>query len=149
MSERNGDGFPAYIHDGCTLDGYIAEQPGLYPAVDFKYRPAIRQERTVFYERIRKAPSGAAGDKEVAQAMKHQLVSWDIKDHNHKSLAITAPIILRLQPALFERIWEIIVGNQGSDARPDGPTDNEEESMEVELNAALEDSTPEDYTAKN
>lgn len=125
MTTANGNGFcPAVIRDGYTRDCFIKAMPGLHPSVRFKYRPMLMQNRSTITHEMSKAYAAdhaARADEISAKAIAGYVVSWDIADvdqNGHATgglLPITTPNILRLQPRLQARIFEIISGQSAGD----------------------------------
>jgi hypothetical protein len=109
----------AFIDDGYTLDGYIAENPGLYPAVEFQYRPMTRRETAVLEGDIMRTRDAEAGETEAAKVVARKLVSWNLVDRAGKPVPISADNLLRLQPVLGGTLLEIVRGRRASDRKPD------------------------------
>ena len=146
MSELNGHPL-AYIHDGYTINGYIAAEPRLYPAIRFVYRAMLNQNRSVIYRQIEQTADARKGESIAAAAIKSQLVSWDVVDHESKCIPIEVPHILRLQPILFQRLFRVITGSSPSDEDPDEQADEQAEDAEQSLQDALAGTTPEEHEA--
>ena len=110
MSETNGI-LCGYIHDGYTRDGYIAEVPRLYPALRFKYRPLVAQERAIVYDQIEKADVKTA-ELHGAQSIFARVASWDLKDSKGTTVKLSVESILRVQPQLEARVLSMVLGSQ-------------------------------------
>lgn len=144
MSDNNS---LAFIHDGCTCNGYLEAAPGLYPAARLSYRPILLQGRAVIYDMIAKA-SPAKGEDIAAHAIAEQVISWDIRDHQGKEVEITVDNALRLQPMLSARIFKMITGDLGGDHDPEAST-GENVSTDDEIKAALQGVSVQELQEKN
>lgn len=104
-----------YIPDGYTEEGYIREVPGLHGPVRFTFRPMLVVQRAgLFGQRTLSLPDELQ-DRRCADVLCAQLVSWSVTDSEGRPLAVTAENILRLKPALFQRILAIVSGVEPSD----------------------------------
>lgn len=119
------------IDDGYTLNGYIAEVPGVCRALSFRYRPVdpITRRR---YDVLRQAAVKAAKtplDQMLAVETKNlemvvgNVVSWDLTDHagnpvegapNAESFMFHFGSDYR-----YARLFQIVDAGLASDARPD------------------------------
>ena len=112
-----------YFFDGLELDGYVAEKPGCYPAVSFKYRPVLTQNRAVLMKLILDADP-RKGEEIAAEFVERQLVSWDLSarlradETDPQPVPIRAEHMLRLHPTLFNCIYRIIMGDVAGDVKP-------------------------------
>lgn len=106
----------AFIHDTCTLPGYVARSAGLHPALRFQYRPATAEERL----RLALAGENEAAPEfgpRTAALLAQKLVRWELVDGS-PAPPIGASAILRLQPELFEKIHRIVMGYSASEIDP-------------------------------
>jgi hypothetical protein len=138
-----------YIHDGYTLPGYIAAAPRLYPALRFTFRPILSQNRAVIFRQIASANDPRREESLAAQAVKAQLVDWDLKDHKGEVVPIDVPSILRMQPRLMNRLFRVLMGDEAGDEDPNLSDGQRSDAAEAELVAALAGCTPEEAAAKN
>ena len=112
-----------YIFDGMELDAYVAEKPGCYPGVSFKYRPVLTQNRAVTMQLIIKADA-RRGEELAAELVERQVISWDLSAKLYadsidpEPVPIKAAHILRLHPTLFNCIYRIILGDVAGDVKP-------------------------------
>jgi len=120
--------------DGYTEKGYIKAVPLLHDALRFEFRPFLAEERS----KLLREQSELAEEKRdflIAQAFVAHLVSWDLKDAKGNAIKIDLNIARRLKPALFYRIWAIILGSEASDLDPDWAEDDAAENIEIEKDA--------------
>lgn len=111
-----------YIDDGYTLDGFIKEEAGLYPAVRFKFRPLTADEQIRNFSDWHKiAPSERS--ERSSQMVASKVVSWDLKDSKGATVAIKAVNCKRLKYELSDRIVTILCDSRLSDH--DEPNGNE------------------------
>lgn len=106
-----------YIADGYTRKGYIEESPRLYPAVRFSYRPMIASERAAVNDRVANAKA-AESEAYAAKAIASHVCDWDLCDCEGKSLPVKAEVAMRLQPALSNRLYRIVIGSDAPDQDP-------------------------------
>jgi len=112
--------------DGYTEHGYLTGIPHLYAELRFDYRPATLRQQSLFFE----AASKLAGMKfRNAQAafVKTQLVSWSMKDKDGVAVPITEANLIQLKPKLFNRFFDVVIGNEPSDDDPKGDAGPHEE----------------------
>lgn len=138
-----------YIHDGYTMSGFIAAVPRLYPALRFSYRPVLSQNRAVIFRQIASANDPRREESLAAQAIKSQLVGWDLKDQKDEPVAIEVSNILRMQPRLMNRLFRIVMGDEPGDEDPALADEQRDGAAESELSAALAGATPEEADTKN
>ncbi len=118
MSERNGK--CAFISDGYTRDGFIAETE-FHPDVHFTYRPSTGTERTVVsglirIEHAKGTEKGLAQtEKLAADLLVSHLVAWDIVDDKGDEVELNAANALLVEPHTFNRLYSIIMGESVSD----------------------------------
>lgn len=114
----------AFIDDGYTCAGHLAEEPGLYEAVDVMYRPLTRREDAAYQAYVLNCGDGEKGviaaEQRAAELVASHLVSWSIVDGKQRPVPITAANIGRLQPVLGGRLLSLIRGTRPSDKQPDG-----------------------------
>ncbi len=151
MSENNG-AVSGYIYDGMTREAFIAAKDGMYPDVKFTYRPTLTQNRsTVAFEIAQSDPR--KGEEIAAALVARQVVSWDINaklaadSMNPEPVPIEVPHILRLHPALFNRMYRIVMCDDAGDVQPTGSVTTEE-STGGDLERALAGAGPEGEEVK-
>jgi hypothetical protein len=131
-------------NDGYTESAYIAEIKRLHTTVRFKFRPSLLQERSkLASENARLAPH--LGPVNTAKFLAGKIVEWDVKDQKGEPLDISPEVLMRLKPALLERITAIVLGFDGGDEDPDAATpdgekiDDLSDSLEALSGKALGD----------
>lgn len=138
-----------YIHDGYTADGFIAESPRLHPSLRFTYRPMLAQNRTVVFREIAKCTDPRKEETLAAQTIKSQVLSWDLVDENGKAVDLTVSNILRVQPRLLSRLFDVVTGTQASDEDPQRSSDENAKQAEDQLAAAFAGKSPEEADTGN
>jgi len=134
--EPNGHGAPcAYIPDGYERDGYIAEEPRLYPAVKFRYRPMLAQDRSQIQHAFAQAAEHPRKQDELmAKAIESRVVQWDLIKQDGEPVPVKAREMVRLQPNMLYKLYAIVAGNIPSDEAPSPDLCNSDDG---ELDAAL------------
>jgi hypothetical protein len=131
-----------YIHDGYTRKGYIAAKPMVHPELRFEYRPVLTPNRSVILHQMTTLEPDEV-DRLAAQSMKAHLVWWDLQDHTGKSVDISVPNLLRVEPNLFVRLFEINLGRALSDEDPQWSEHQKDDRGRQALERALSGATPE------
>ena len=138
----------AYLHDGYTCAGYVQERRHLHPAVRFTYRPMLRQNRSVVFKRIRDDSDPKALDVVYARTIAGQIVEWDLTMPDGAPVPLTAEHILRLEPNLFDKLFNIVTGISVTDEDPRWSEDQRSD-FDAELDAALAGTDLLEDAAKN
>ncbi len=119
------NGVLAYVpDDGYTEPGYLTGVRNLYPPCRFSYRPMLTSERMDFI-------GGNASlkprqqNQRVAELLAKRITKWDLKKPDGSPVPLVADQVLRLKPALFERLYEVVLGTVAYDDDPDAPADQE------------------------
>lgn len=120
MSESNGS---AYIPDGYTRAVYLREHPEkLYPACRITFRPILIQKQAGILRQINNANEDPDRQQSIAASwIGRQVVEWNLKKPDGSKIALEQDEILRIHPALFIRVWSVILGDRGGDEDPDYP----------------------------
>ncbi len=139
----------AYIHDGYTRDGYIAAREGLHPAVRFKYRPVMPQDRAVIFRKIQVADDPRRGEEISAAAVVQSIEEWDIRKQDGSLVKLATSQALRLVPSVIDRLFLIVMGSSGTDSDPEASIEDRAERADSDLEAALAGTTPEELEEKN
>ena len=155
------NGKPHYAHekffiptdDGYTERGYIAEVPGLHPALSFTFRPLLTEERDAIGAMVRGKPQGEV-NMVFSRAIQKQLKTWSAKNADGKDAPIDAKLIRRLHPAMFDKLYLIIDGSAPSGFDPgDADETKAGEDLASAVDALLEGTSPgqkkEEGAAKN
>lgn len=140
MSERNGFSphFPANFipDDGYTQPGYIQAVPRLHGELRYVYRPMLAQQRAPLLDAAR----DEKGDKYERLACKlacPHITSWSLIDAKGEPVAITAPNMLRVRPAMLSKLINIVAGLQASDVDPEWPEEVAREMDDDDLPSAV------------
>lgn len=123
--------FPAFIADGFTRDGFIAEVDGLHEAVRFTYRPVLPMERVEHFAKMNGQPDDKA-ERATMCVVAGKLSSWNVTDHNDKPVQISELNVGRIVP--WNRLYRIVFGLDASDLDP--AWSEEQKLKEAELAAA-------------
>lgn len=116
-----------FIDDGYSESGFIAEEPGLYPAVTFTFRPMLPTEYGQFLGRLANDNEEKARH-EMARWISTKLVEWDLRDSRGNTVEITPQNVVRIKEPLLVRLWRIVSCRDASDSpgskRPDMESDS-------------------------
>jgi hypothetical protein len=108
-----------YIPEGYVEKAFLRGVPGLYADFRIEYRPVLPQNRTVIVRAVGRLPDDQQ-DPAAAKAVAKQLVSWDLANIG-KPVSITVENVLRLRPALFQRLFNVVLGMEAPDIDPQAP----------------------------
>ena len=128
----------AFISDACTLDGYLAASPGLYPALRLRFRPATLSERAGMTDRQHEHSAGEFA-RGAAALMAQKIVSWEVLDAASPAPQISAESVLSLHAGLFRRLYLVVLGYEASDIDPAWPVETAEEVQRTRPRALAED----------
>ena len=107
-----------YINDGYSESSFIAEVKRLHPALRFKFRPFLQEERhRLLKENAGLQPIKAAENS--AKILAKKISEWDLKDSKGDPVAVSDNAIRRLKPALYDRVLGIVMGLDPSDEDPE------------------------------
>lgn len=102
-----------YIPDGYTLSGKLKET-AFFPEVEFDYRPATNTERSVLehqVQKLRRNDELEKAERLSAEFVAEHLVSWSLTHPaTGEMLAIETETVLRLEPWLGVRLYQIVTG---------------------------------------
>lgn len=101
------------IDDGYTHEAYLAAVPGVHEALTITFRPMIREERDLAAQATSRQTSGAAATDLLAQAIAAHVTTWS------EPQAISAEVIQKLAPELFDKLYATIAGKRPSDPLPE------------------------------
>lgn len=104
----------AFIDDGYTREADFPETQ-YYPAARITFRPMLRSERLRLVNRSVKASEETdravlEASAQVAASIARHLVSWNLVDRNDQPVPIAADRVERLEPHLFEKIYNAVAG---------------------------------------
>lgn len=112
--------FTGFINDGYTRPAFVAKVDGIFDELKITYRPCTTEERAAHGDDIANQPLTAANKRASALLAKH-IKSWSI--HGVKA---DAAAMLKLNLNLFNRLYQIVLGNDAGDEEPD-PIDKSDE----------------------
>lgn len=140
----------AYIPDGYTREGYIAAAEGFYPAVSFHYRPLVFELTIAARDHYLMDGPEARGAVAVG-FVKKCLLDWDVKDPDGGRVAIGYETIRRLNPALLERLFYVLIGTHKSDPLPGTLPSGDEAKLDEDAayQQRLAEELRQDHDAKN
>jgi len=146
----------AYIPDGYTTTGFLRGEPGLYPDISFKYRPLQRvAQQRVMYKLGEGLRAAGAIDKlqhVYAELIVEQIIEWDMEMNSRELVPLRPDEVLRIQPQLFERLLEVLMGRSPCDIPPTDYPQREilgEADPKAILHAALDGTTVEEQLEGN
>lgn len=122
--------FTGFINDGYNRTAYIAEVPGIYDALKITYRPCTSEERSAHGDEV----SGGGlvhGNKKASALLGKHIQSWSIPN-----VKPDANAMLKLNLNLFNRIYQIVLGNDGGDEEPNAEPSDITPSAVTESNNA-------------
>lgn len=117
-------------NDGYTETAFLLEVPRLYPEVHLAFRPLPSEKRTLIRYQIEKKKDTERPGLWNSVVAK-QLVSWNLQDEKGDPLPISDKVIARLKPALYERIYGVIMGVDNGDEDPHGGKKSEGAELSV------------------
>jgi hypothetical protein len=135
----------SYIADGYTESGYIAEKPGIYEAVRFKYRRMLHPSLAKVRDKMNLG--SYEGAKAIYPEIASRVTEWDIKEYDKDgkevgTLKVGVNEIAHLATQLVEKLFNIIAGYLPNDTEDAGKSDSKDE-----IDALVESTTETD--AKN
>ena len=119
-----------FIDDGNNYVGYIAETPGVHPAVLFHYRALSTRDKARMDSKRRALDidftmdPGDRGEKAEefrAHMLAMQIYEWNYLDRRGVIFPITQEVMIdRINTSVYMRLYGIIMSVQPSDPMPDG-----------------------------
>lgn len=107
------NGFTGFIiNDGYTRSAFIAPVEGIYDELKVTYRPCTTEERATHGDDIANDRLVAANKKAATMMGKH-IKSWTIP-----GVKADAASMLKLNLNLFNRLYQIALGNDAGDEEP-------------------------------
>lgn len=131
------------IEDGYTQQAFVAALPNVHPALRFKFRPMLAEDRDTINDALGRMDV-AASHKAVVGAMATRIVSWSATKADGTALPVDATSIRALRPRLFDRLYSIISGREGGDSDPEQAAANYRADADAALQAAIEGRRPAD-----
>ena len=135
MTSRNGQ-LDYTPDDGYTEKGYIKEEEGLHRALRFEYRPFLVTVRSRLVQQLDKL-SQEKQDVRVAEELQKRLQSWSLADAEGAEVPLSLNVIQRLKPALFYKLYSIVLGTMPSDIDPEWNTETLMENVNAEAEAVI------------
>lgn len=136
------------INDGYTEKAYLSEVAGIHPEVRFKFRPMLIERFLDMEEAFQREKSLKVKRQISATYLEEQLVEWDLRDDKDQVVSIKAPLLIRLKPLLYNKIFAIVVGDAATEQDP--TWDDEERTEDVKKRLAMfSNETPESTDPKN
>lgn len=126
-----------FLDDGYTEKSFIRGVPGLFGDLRFEFRPMRLDQRAPVLSKWNKLEA----DKQtaaMAQFVARQLVSWQLKTAKGHDVPVSAENLMRLRPALQERLVNIVLGIEPADLDGDATLADQSAQAERELQAILE-----------
>jgi hypothetical protein len=140
------------VSDGYTEFGYIAAVPGLHPAVEFRYRPVLFEQFDA-HRAAYVSPVNFKSRHMVPPAvLKEYVKTWDITDPvTGETVPLTNANVARLNAAVMERMFWIVLGAQPRDLRDGEQWGKEEQEIkdEADLVGRYEAELRQERDAKN
>lgn len=110
-----------YIPDGYTITAKINGVRGFYPDIIITYRPLTRGQVNAVATKLSMDESPDEQEKICCKVVVDHLKAWDLKFRDSK-LPITVDVVSHLGSALFDRLYNILMGRSA----PDEYLDNEQ-----------------------
>lgn len=140
----------AFINDGYTREAYIKPVDRLRPAVRFTYRPALVVERDEILYGPASKGTPTAQAMAVAKLVASKIKAWNVCDANGKPVEINDGNVLRLDPSLFDRVFQIVLGSSTSDEDPEATNAEKERAAREEYQRLMSGgATPVEGEGKN
>lgn len=141
-----------YIEDGYTEDGFVRRRPGMWDEdLRFLYRPmTVIQQKKLMREVSKKREDDVDGQLKLqALAVCKQIIEWEYKRPDGRSVEVSVDSLLKMKPMLFAAVCSIVGGFEPSDVDHDQPhrvSENDEAAMQRIFG---EETTAEELDAKN
>lgn len=110
----------AFIDDGYSEPARVNEVPGLYPAVEFEFRPMLTTEIKRWSQEVRAAKTPDQEVKVTSKWLAKKILSWSFEGEP------TEERMAKLRPALWNRLFAVISGTEAHDGAAE-PVDMEQE----------------------
>ena len=106
------------IEDGFTLTDHMPAAPGLHPAVELVYRPALARERNVYQAKL------SSKDPEAIDRYENELIARQAVTANGVELRDNKDRARRLHPAIRLRLIDLILSlTPAAEAATEGNSD--------------------------
>lgn len=121
-------------NDGYTDKGFVKAEAGLHGEFRFTYRPFLVEERGKLLRQVESMPQEKQ-DAKGATELKERLVSWSLVNGKAAAVPISLDVIRRLKPALFYKLYSIVLGTMASDLDPEWEEATLLENIDAEIDA--------------
>lgn len=101
-----------FFVDGYNRAVYVAGRTNIHPALRLTVRPLTVEEQSKAIQDIR-TMTLVEEQRYAADLMAPKIVSWSV------GADCTPANLLRMPPALFHRLWNVIAGSDGGDPDPE------------------------------
>jgi len=121
--------------DGYTESGYVEAKPGLHGEFRFTYRPLLTETRSRL---LRSFDNLKAEEQDliVAKTLAERVASWSLTKQSGEAVPVAVDNVRRLKPAIFFRLWSVVLGTEPSDLDPAWETEQKVEAVTTLLEAA-------------
>ena len=109
--------FSAFIDDGYTEQGHIAEAERLHPAIDFTFRPLTAVEWLKCLHECDGLKLNELRPVEARWLAAH-VQKWSLRDCAGNIVPINVSTMQKLKPALFGKLFGIVSGQKAGDSPP-------------------------------
>ena len=106
-----------FIEDGYSRQATILAAPGLHPALSFRFRPALAAVR--MDNMAARDLNGTEQALRTGKILEAHIESWDAKLRDGSAAPIKAQQLTRLQPALFAKVLDVVLGYAPADEAAD------------------------------
>lgn len=138
MSTKTTEPLLAFIPDGYTRTVTIDAVAGMHPAVTYKDRPMMIEQRADFVAKWRALPEGAKREQLQASFLDYHVTEWNIVQADGSVLPKTKANILRLRNVLFDRMANITLwGSDPGDLPKDASDADKADMVLAEAEAAI------------
>lgn len=118
-----------YIPDGYTRKAFIRGVPRLYDDLHIEHRPARRVTRAEHFRNLDKLTADPIKSERAAcDFVATRLIGWDLRSAAGEAVPLSADSLFNIEPALFERIYLIVLGSAAGDE--DSEATKSEEAQE-------------------
>lgn len=140
-----------YIPDGYTQNAYLRPRTGLHGEIRFSYRPMLVTTQGQVLRDFQDAAENPARQQEIAaEWICRYVVSWNIQRPDGKPVNCKdVNDVLHLRPSVFNRIWSIILGDEGGDVDPQERPEEKRRRTEMEAEVVAAGKTREELDGKN
>ena len=103
----------AFIDDGYTREGRIAEEAERWPEIRFSYRPMTAAEYGEHAARIDKGTESDAY-RVMSEMLARKVTLWNLRNRDGVTVKITSENLLLLVQPVFVKLWGIVSGREPS-----------------------------------